>query len=195
LHALEPWSMVPVLLLAIFVSTVKLAGMARFEPGPGIWGYAALTVLLTVLSRVSAHRLWRHAEDLGLVPVSGEGVDPQKPIANCLSCGHVQSMPKEAGDDGSEPFFSGPWRCERCGAPVYERKPASDSRTWAFIAAAALLYIPSNVLPVMHIRTAVSDGSYTILGGVRDLWNANSEGLAVIVFVASVVVPLTKLLA
>src|SRR5690606_1689672 len=125
LHALEPWSMVPVLLLAIFVSTAKLAGMAQFEPGPGIWGYAALMVLLTILSRVSVHRLWRHAEDLGLVPVSGQDVDTRKSIADCLSCGYVQNLPDNTANGGVESSLLSAWQCERCGAPVYERKPAS----------------------------------------------------------------------
>src|SRR3546814_188949 len=47
----------------------------------------------------------------------------------------------------------------------------------------------------MQVRTATSDGAHTILGGVVELWRMGSWDLALIVFVASVVVPITKLLA
>jgi len=63
------------------------------------------------------------------------------------------------------------------------------------VIAASIIYIPANVLPVMRVRTATSDGAHTILGGVIELWRLGSWDLAVIVFIASVVVPMTKLLA
>src|SRR3546814_13358695 len=71
LRTMAPWSMVPVLTLGILVAIVKLADFAVLGIGPGLWAFAALTVLVTILSRLSAQRLWRYAEDAGLVPVSG----------------------------------------------------------------------------------------------------------------------------
>src|SRR3546814_16496036 len=89
---------------------------------------------------------------------------------------------------------SGPNACERCGAQIHLRKPDSFARVWALLIAASIAYIPANVLPVMQVRTATSDGAHTILGGVVELWRMGSWDLALIVFVASVVVPITKLL-
>src|SRR5690606_7186678 len=57
------WSMVPVLMLAILVSLVKLSGMANVQLEPGIGAFAVLTFLLTGLSRLTARRLWGFAED------------------------------------------------------------------------------------------------------------------------------------
>ncbi|MDB6082473.1 MAG: Integral rane protein PqiA family [Gammaproteobacteria bacterium] len=86
-------------------------------------------------------------------------------------------------------------RCPRCGAPVHERKPHSMATTSALVASAALLYIPANLLPVMHMHTFFSDEDDTIMSGVVSLLHEGSWPLALLVFVASIVVPLLKLIA
>lgn len=86
-------------------------------------------------------------------------------------------------------------RCPRCGARLHLRKPSSIDRTWALIVASAILYVPANTLPVMRTGSLFSsDESHTILGGIVELWKNGSMGLAMIVFVASVVVPILKIL-
>lgn len=183
LRHLGTWSMVPVLMLGILVAIVKLSGMAVLEVSPGLWGFAALTVLLTVLGRVTPRWLWRQAEDAGLVKVSGEGLDSARTIASCHACGYVQNL--------SSPEHAR--ACVRCGAHVRYRLPGV-SRTWALVLAACILYIPANILPVMVVRSPLGQSQHTILGGVVELWRLGSQELAVIVFIASIVVPMTKLL-
>lgn len=79
---------------------------------------------------------------------------------------------------------------------MHSRKPASLTRTWALLLAAAALYVPANVLPIMNINSVfLGDSGHTILGGVVELWQTGSWDIALIVFVASIVVPLTKMLA
>ena len=85
--------------------------------------------------------------------------------------------------------------CPRCGAAVHFRKPNSISRTWAFLIAAIVLYIPANVLPVMRTTSVFGSQDDTIMSGVVYLWTSGSWPLAVVVFVASVTVPLLKILA
>lgn len=84
--------------------------------------------------------------------------------------------------------------CPRCDAPLTLRKPDSIRRTWAFLIAAVILYIPANTLPIMRTNTLVYDQADTILGGVGVLWKAGSWDLATIVFVASIVVPVMKII-
>jgi paraquat-inducible protein A len=86
-------------------------------------------------------------------------------------------------------------RCPRCGAPVHARKPHSLAITTALIAAAAILYVPANFLPVMDTRTLFDDESDTIMSGVLVLLHSGSWPIAVLVFIASIVVPLLKILA
>jgi paraquat-inducible protein A len=85
--------------------------------------------------------------------------------------------------------------CPRCGAALHLRKPDSIARSWAFLIAAVILYIPANVLPVMETGSLFGAQQDTILSGVAFLWNSGAWDLAAIVFIASIVVPLAKILA
>jgi paraquat-inducible protein A len=85
--------------------------------------------------------------------------------------------------------------CPRCGAPVHVRRPHSIATTGALLSSAALLYVPANLLPVMQMHTLLSDEDDTIMSGVLSLLQQGSWPLALLVFVASIVVPLLKLIA
>jgi paraquat-inducible protein A len=85
--------------------------------------------------------------------------------------------------------------CPRCGAGLHFRKPNSVQRTWALVIAAAICYIPANLLPVMTTTTPFSKSSDTIMEGVVLLWSPTSWPLSVVVFIASVTIPLAKLIA
>jgi paraquat-inducible protein A len=86
-------------------------------------------------------------------------------------------------------------RCPRCGSPVHVRKPHSLATTAALLITAALLYIPANLLPVMHTHTFFDDQDDTIMSGVISLAHQGAWPIAVLVFFASIVVPLLKLVA
>ena len=85
-------------------------------------------------------------------------------------------------------------RCPRCGAVVTARKPDSIARSWAFLLAATALYLPANLLPVTTTASFAGAQSDTIFSGIVYLWAAGSWALALIVFIASIVVPVSKLL-
>lgn len=105
-------------------------------------------------------------------------------LLSCHVCGRL-SRPAPA------PMAS---RCPRCGSGLHRRRPASLLRTWAFLIAAAILYVPANVLPVMRSSSLFGAQEDTIWSGIVYLWLEGSWFLALLVFVASIVVPLTKLL-
>jgi paraquat-inducible protein A len=86
-------------------------------------------------------------------------------------------------------------RCPRCHAAVHARKPYSLLLTTVFIIAAAILYVPANLLPVMDSRTLIDDEYDTIMSGVLVLLRSGSWPIALLVFFASIVVPLLKILA
>ncbi|MGH8619041.1 MAG: paraquat-inducible protein A [Burkholderiales bacterium] len=85
--------------------------------------------------------------------------------------------------------------CPRCGSALHWRKSDSLRRSWALLIAAFLLYIPANLLPVMITSSTFGSQSDTIMSGIVYLWHSGSWPLAVIVFVASITVPLAKLIA
>ena len=87
-------------------------------------------------------------------------------------------------------------RCPRCGFALHARKPASLQRTSALLVAAVVLYVPANTLPIMATASVVTGReSHTILGGIVELWHGGSWDLALIVFVASIAVPILKIAA
>ena len=88
-----------------------------------------------------------------------------------------------------------PLTCARCGASLHVRKPDSIRRAWAFLTAAAVLYIPANVLPVIETGSLFGSQTDTIMSGVVYLWTSGSWPLAAIIFIASIMVPATKLIA
>jgi paraquat-inducible protein A len=106
-------------------------------------------------------------------------------LMSCHTCGLVAR---------ADPASHEAW-CPRCAAPLHFRKPDSVSRTWALIIASVILYIPANILPVMETSSLFGAQKDTIMSGVVYLWVSGSWPLAVVVFVASVLVPLAKIVA
>lgn len=85
--------------------------------------------------------------------------------------------------------------CPRCHAALHSRKPHSLQRSWALLLAAMVAYLPANLLPIMETSTIMGMQNDTIMSGVVYLWKSGSWPLALVVFTASVLVPLLKILA
>jgi len=85
-------------------------------------------------------------------------------------------------------------QCPRCGCALHFRKPGSLGRTWAFLIAAIALYVPANTLPIMLTHSLFGSQDDTIISGVVFLWEDGSWYLALIVFFASIFVPLAKII-
>jgi paraquat-inducible protein A len=85
-------------------------------------------------------------------------------------------------------------RCPRCHAHLHRRKPHSLVLTAVLVACSAVLYIPANLLPVMNTRSLIEDERDTIMSGVLVLLQSGSWPIALVVFIASIVVPLLKIL-
>jgi paraquat-inducible protein A len=105
-------------------------------------------------------------------------------VCACECCGLVLGGPPAPGQ-----------RCPRCAHPLHLRKPESVQRTWAFLLTAVVLYIPANLLPVMGTSSVRGRSSHTLIGGIHELWVDGSRELAIIVFIASIAVPLLKIAA
>lgn len=84
-------------------------------------------------------------------------------------------------------------RCPRCMAILHSRKPGSISKTWALIIAAFVFYIPANLLPITKVTSMGKVHSDTIMSGVIYLFNDGMWLIALVIFVASIFVPVAKL--
>lgn len=103
-----------------------------------------------------------------------------KGLANCHSCSLVSPISAI--------------KCPRCQATLHLRKPQSLQLTLAYLVTALLLYIPANLWPMMVTEKLGQVEHSTILGGIILLWQDGSHPVAIIVFIASVLVPIIKFL-
>ena len=112
-------------------------------------------------------------------------------LIGCHVCGLVCRDDEGVVDEGRGESLA----CPRCGSTLHRRKPSSYVRTWALLIAAFILYIPANVLPIMRTASLNDIDDNTIISGVVELWVKGSPDLAIIVFTASIVVPMLKFLS
>jgi paraquat-inducible protein A len=112
----------------------------------------------------------------------------------CRACGQL-NRPCTLGVAREGEVAPDHMACSRCGSSLYGRKPASLARSWAFLTAASILYIPANLLPVMRSGSLFGSSSDTIMSGVRYLWQAGDWLIAAVIFIASIVFPGAKLAA
>jgi paraquat-inducible protein A len=183
------WAMTEVFMMGVLVTAIKMTSMAKVVPHPGLFAFGALTILATLVMRYEPRALWALGDRYAASP-AWERTAPAAPgsaLVTCQACGLVNRShflhPRPAE------------RCARCAARLHERIPHSIMRTWALLVAAALLYIPANVLPVMYTESVGGTEGDTIMSGVSLFWNTGSPGLAVIIFVASIAVPVLKLVS
>ena len=102
-------------------------------------------------------------------------------LVGCAECGHVYPLGTEA--------------CTVCGTRLVSRDMTSLQRVWAWLFAGMIVYIPANVYPMLRTTTFGKTSESTIVGGVFELMEHGSYGIAFIVFFASVVIPLSKFIA
>jgi len=105
----------------------------------------------------------------------------------CRGCAAACEPPPEA-------VALGRARCPRCDALVTPRKPDAVGRSWAYLLAGTALYLPANLLPVTVTTSLGSRQDDTIFSGIVYFWTTGSWALAIVVFIASIAVPITKLL-
>jgi paraquat-inducible protein A len=86
-------------------------------------------------------------------------------------------------------------RCSRCRSRIEHRAPFSAEMTLAWLIAGIVLYIPANLLPVMHTGGLLGEADSTILGGIIEFWRSGDWDIALLIFTASVAVPFTKFIA
>jgi paraquat-inducible protein A len=184
-ETLHPWAMTEVFLLGVLVAYAKLLDLASIDIGPSMIGFVALIV--TVVAADAAFDpsdVWDHVQPVPPAPL------PEKKrrgeLLGCHACGLVSRT--AAHDHDME------LRCPRCAAPMHRRRPNSLSRSWALGLAAVILYIPANLYPVMTVISFGKGEPSTILGGVTELIHSGMWPLALLVFFASVTVPVLKLI-
>ncbi len=174
LNDLDIWAMPDVFVMGGFVAYTRLQAVASVEIGIGGWAYLGMAFCSTfVRLKLDRASLWRM-----LMP------DPTRmPDADAILCPHCSLLMK--GNDGE--------LCPRCNARIHRRKPDALKRCFALVVASYLLYIPANLLPVLETVRFGRSQNHTIFAGAIELVQAGMWPLALIVMMASIVVPVMKL--
>ena len=185
---LTPWAMTEVFLLGAFVAYTRLSAIATVEVGVALYAMFALMLAMVASDAwLDEHALWEAIGRLLLPPPTptptptATAREGRLETIGCDTCGLVARA--AAGTP-----------CPRCTVPLRHRKRESLARTWALLTAAALCYIPANLYPVMTVIRFGQGAPSTILGGVQELIEYRMWPLAALVFTASVMVPVLKIL-
>ncbi|CAH8197039.1 paraquat-inducible protein A [Vibrio aestuarianus] len=172
IHKLKPWVMIDVFLVSVAVSCFKLQDYSDIHIGVGLYGLVLLQLATVLLAtRVSVRRYWEAWKPENQYTFEHKDV-------HCHHC-HL-SQPENH-------------HCVRCEQKLYHRKPNSIQRTWAYLIAASIAIFPANLIPISILITNGQRLEDTIFSGVASLINSDMVGIAIIIFVASIVVPIIKI--
>lgn len=184
---LIPWMMADVFIIGALVSLIKIAGMAQIELGLSFWSFCVFAVLLLMtIQSIDADWMWFSLEGEPLAPEgtqTGTTASSQN-VTGCPTCGLVNRV-----------SHTGKGRCVRCHERLHQRLPHSLQRTWALLFAATIMYIPANIYPIMTTTSLGHSAPSTIVSGVVQLIQMGSWPVAAVIFIASVIVPVGKLVA
>lgn len=175
IERLKEWVMLDIYLVGIGVASIKVQDYAFLQPGVGLLAFIALVILsiLTII-HLNVEQLW-------------ERFYPQRPATRphdnlrvCLGC-HFTGLPDARG------------RCPRCHIPLRFRRRQSIQKCWAALLASMVFLLPANLLPISVVYINGARQEDTIMSGIISLGSSNIA-VAAIVFIASILVPFTKVL-
>jgi paraquat-inducible protein A len=114
-------------------------------------------------------------------PLDGNTTAKDKGLVGCRRCARVWPIEQRS--------------CARCGGRLQSRDPYSLQKVWAWWLAGAMAYVPANIYPMLETRTLFTRSNDTIIAGAIKLAEHGSWGVALIILVASVGIPLAKFFA
>jgi paraquat-inducible protein A len=185
---LRPWAMTEVYLLGLIVAWVKLRDLATLHLDVALFAFIVfIVVMIWAGSALHSHEVWDR-----IAPQArgqrGEIASSRSYLA-CHGCGQLvrkAHLPFESHAHGLA--------CPRCGSALHERKPEALARAWALLIAAAILYIPANLYPVMKLTSLGQTEPDTIISGVKAMIAVGMWPIALLVFFASITVPVLKII-
>ncbi len=185
IFTIQPWLMVDVFLIGVLVSLVKISALAHIGLGNSFWAFCLYSVL--VVKCVSlVDRTWLWDQFFAMKHVDGVRAGDTHLDHNhvgCHACNQINPLPT-----------SHKARCLRCDSQLHVfNANLSLQYSWAYLLASIVFYIPANLYPMMYtVSLGQTEGS-TILGGVVLLWKMGSWPIALVIFIASIFIPMAKM--
>jgi len=181
---LKTWGMAEIFLAGVLVSFVKLMAYGDIGIGSSFIPWCMFCILqLRAFQCVDRRWLW---DDLAPMPVLTTPLKVGVPgirqgLRSCRCCTAI--LPADT------------LQCPRCETRGYVRRKNSLQWTLALLFTAILLYFPANILPIMITDLLGDKMPSTILAGVILLWSEGSYPVAMVIFIASILVPTLKMIA
>lgn len=176
--------LVDVFLFGVLVSLIKLTSLAEVGFHAGFFlGLGFSFLLMYCWMKVPPQRMWEEAQAQTPYHLDSERSGAQQGWIRCRHCGLVFAS------DAAEHH-----RCPRCGRRAHLREEHSRSRTCALLTASMILYLPSNLYPIMFTDYLGSSTGSNIVDGVISLWQMDSQFVAMIILLASIFIPVFKIL-
>ncbi len=184
LFHLKSWGMAEIFLAGVLVSFVKLMAYGDIGIGSSFVPFV-LFCLLQLLTFQSLERRWLW-NDIVSPPVLPAVPQPgisglSQGFRSCSCCTAI--LPEHQRI------------CPRCHSRGHARRKHSLQWTMALLITSIFLYIPSNLMPIMVTEALGDRMGSTIMSGVILLWSSGSYPVAMVIFVASIMVPSLKMLA
>lgn len=173
---IDEWAMIDVFLIGCIIGYSRVVPFLPVHVGIG--GYCVIAAsFMTMITRATMERraIWRQ--------IGPEASCEEVSAIVCTACDHIAPM----SDEGK--------KCTRCGARLWRERPFSSSRALALTVAGFIFYPIAYLYPMeIDVRAGVSY-PHSIVSGIIETFQAGLWPLGVIIFVASVAIPLFKLFA
>lgn len=185
---LQDWGMIEVYFLGIIISVIKISDTATVNYNGGFFCFLGLVLASLGISSVLDKRLfWKMIENdqsravtLPRQSIAGGISAKDAGLISCSNCGKLSVIDQYT-------------HCPRCYSALHSRTPGSLSKTWALVITSALFFIPANMLPIMQVNFLGIPEKSTILDGIRYFFENGEYPIGLIIFAASILVPLFKI--
>jgi len=182
LYMLKPWSMVDIFLMGLIISFVKLVADADISLGLSFWAFCLFCLLhLRTFQVIDRRELWSKIAPCPTPQVAAHAgkTGLQQNLKLCQVCTALVPITQT--------------HCSRCNTKVRLRQRSSIQNTVALLLAATVLYIPANLLPIMRTVSFGETIDSTIISGLVLMWRDGAYPVAIIILIASVIVPVVKI--
>lgn len=178
------FSMVDIFIMGVLVSLIKLSSLAEVNFYLGFYlSFLFSLLLLWCCIRYRPGRLWDKVMPINLEKAIAGVRGNEQNLKSCRLCGMAFYSDKESD------------KCPRCGNKVYTRNTQWFQKSLALLFAALILYLPSNLYPVMYTEFLFSETGANIIEGVIAMWNMQSYFVALVILLASIFIPIFKIIA
>ena len=184
LFQLRNWGMAEIFMAGVLVSFVKLMAYGDIGLETSFWPWCLFCLLqLRAFQCVDRRQLWQQIAPMPALPHPPEaGVTGlEQGLRSCPCCTAILPATQR--------------HCTRCGVVAAVRRKHSLQWTLALLLTSFILYIPANLMPIMVTETLGSAYPSNIMAGVILLWSDGSYPVALVIFIASIMVPTLKMLA